>query len=247
VAVAHRDRAALELFAREVAAAATSTAAGLTGFAGGRPAVQPVLRLASCLVPRALVQVQVVADAGQSDVPGEALQPGEAPPPAPATAAPAPAAPRLSDGPQVTVPLIRLAHGRSGDKGDTASIGILARRPELLPAIAAALTAEAVQHHLGHLVQGPVTRHDWPGLHGLNFVLRHALGGGGVASLRHDPQGKGLAQILLDFPVPVPADWLEPGGYLDEVAATGGAAASAGTVAAAGSGSSTRKVAPFPG
>jgi hypothetical protein len=103
------------------------------------------------------------------------------------------------------VPLVRLAWGRSGDKGDSANIGILARRPEYLPFIRAALSADAVAQWFAHLVQGPVHRYEWPGLDGLNFLLERALGGGGIASLRIDPQGKAYAQMLLDFPIPVPA------------------------------------------
>ncbi len=84
---------------------------------------------------------------------------------------------------------------------------MIARKPDYLPAIRAALTTEAVASWFAHLVEGPVERFDWPGIHGLNFVLHNALGGGGIASLRNDPQGKAFAQMLLDFPVPVPVDW----------------------------------------
>jgi hypothetical protein len=112
------------------------------------------------------------------------------------------------------VPLVLLAWARSGDKGDTANIGVIARRPEFMPAIAEALTPEAVRSWLAHLVEGEVRRFDWPGLNGWNFVLRQALGGGGVASLRYDPQGKSYAQILMDFPVRVPASWNAPGGLI---------------------------------
>jgi len=111
----------------------------------------------------------------------------------------------------VEVPLARLAYGRSGDKGDTANIGVIARRPDFVALLAEVLTPEAVRAYLAHLVEGPVERFDWPGLGGWNFVLRRALGGGGVASLRYDPQGKTYAQILLDFPVRVPKGWLESG------------------------------------
>jgi hypothetical protein len=83
---------------------------------------------------------------------------------------------------------------------------VLARRPEYLAILESELTEEAVAEWLAHLVRGPVTRYDWPGLRGFNFVLRDALAGGGIASLRHDPQGKGLAQILLEMPVRVPAE-----------------------------------------
>lgn len=104
-----------------------------------------------------------------------------------------------------TVPLRWLARGRSGDKGNTANIGILARSPELVPVLRAQLTADRVKQFLAHLVHGEVRRHEWPGLAGWNFVCRDALGGGGIASLRFDPQGKALAQILLELPIEVPA------------------------------------------
>jgi hypothetical protein len=58
-----------------------------------------------------------------------------------------------------------------------------------------------------HVLKGRVERFDLPGIHGLNFLLHNALGGGGVASLRNDPQGKAFAQMLLDYPVEVPAAW----------------------------------------
>ncbi|MGB0956770.1 MAG: AtuA-related protein, partial [Panacagrimonas sp.] len=80
-----------------------------------------------------------------------------------------------------------------------------ARQPEYLPWIRAALTEQAVAQWFAHLAQGPVHRYEWPGLNGLNFLLERALGGGGIASLRIDPQGKAYAQMLLDFPIPVPA------------------------------------------
>jgi hypothetical protein len=107
------------------------------------------------------------------------------------------------------VPLVRLAWGRSGDKGDTANIGIIARRREFLPLLRAQLTPEAVKQYLSHLVQGRVERYEVPGIHALNFLLHEALGGGGMASLRVDPLAKGYAQMLLDFPVAVPEEWLE--------------------------------------
>ncbi len=113
---------------------------------------------------------------------------------------------------------MRLAHGRSGDKGDTANIGVLSRRPEFVPLLARQLTPGAVRAYLAHLVEGEVERYDWPGLCGWNFVLRRALGGGGVASLRYDPQGKSYAQVLMDMPVLVPAAWLEGAGPLGAAA-----------------------------
>ena len=103
----------------------------------------------------------------------------------------------------VEVPLIRLAWARSGDKGDTSNIGVIARLPQWLPVIRAQVTEKTVAGYLAHLVKGRVTRFDVPGIHAVNFVCEQALGGGGMASLRNDPLGKGMAQILLSMPVKV--------------------------------------------
>ena len=104
-----------------------------------------------------------------------------------------------------TVPLIAVAYARSGDKGDTSNVGVVARSPALLPHLSRELSAERVRAHLAHLVHGPVTRYDLPGIGAFNFVLEQALGGGGMASLRNDPLGKGMGQILLSMPVRIPA------------------------------------------
>jgi hypothetical protein len=106
---------------------------------------------------------------------------------------------------EVEVPLERIAHGRSGDKGDSVNIGLIARHPKWLPVLREQLTAERVHAYFAHLVQGPVTRFDVPGINAFNFLLLAALGGGGMASPRSDPLGKGFAQMLLDLPVRVPA------------------------------------------
>lgn len=204
IGVAHREREPLELFAREIFPSATAMAQGLTGFAGGRPSVQPVVRLFSCLVDKQVVQP--VVEFGER---GQQVAVSAGGPAAPAPDEAAPAASSGFEGETVEVPLIRCAHGRSGDKGDSANIGILARHPRFVPLLRAQLTAEAVAGYFAHLVQGPVTRYEWPGIDGFNFVLEGALGGGGVASLRHDPQGKAYAQLLLDFPLAVPRGWLE--------------------------------------
>jgi hypothetical protein len=124
----------------------------------------------------------------------------------PAEAPPAPPLP--TTGPNAateTVPLVALAYGRSGDKGDNANIGILARRPEYEPILDAEVTEEAVATYFAHRIEGKVTRWRLPGIHGFNFLLRQALGGGGMASLKADPLAKAFAQMLLDMPVRVPA------------------------------------------
>ncbi|MGA2128978.1 MAG: hypothetical protein ABSG76_22840 [Xanthobacteraceae bacterium] len=112
-----------------------------------------------------------------------------------------------------TLPLLALAVGRSGDKGNSANIGIIARRPEFLPWLRAALTSQAVKNFFAHTGVAAVERFEVPGIHALNFVLHDALGGGGVASLRIDPQGKAFAQMLMDLPVPVPRAIAEAAGH----------------------------------
>ena len=106
------------------------------------------------------------------------------------------------------MPLIRLALARSGDKGDSANIAIIARDPAYAPALRREVTADRVLEHFRHLVQGPVQRFEAPGLHAFNFLLQHALGGGGMASLRIDPQGKAYAPMALEMQVRVSAEVL---------------------------------------
>ena len=222
LAVHHADKNALEIFSREFIPSATSMAQGITGFAGGRPNVTPLVRLFSCLVPKDSVSISAELDGealklplplregagGRGDV-AETVAQGATPPLSPPAGGG-----KLSvqgSGKEVTVPLLALAYGRSGDKGDSANIGVLARRPEFVPLLRAQLTAEAVKSYLAHFVKGKAERFELPGLHGFNFLLAEALGGGGMASLRYDPQGKMLAQVLMDFPVQVPATWIEQG------------------------------------
>ncbi len=104
------------------------------------------------------------------------------------------------------VPLIRLAHARSGDKGDKANIGVLARKPEYLPLLNQWLTPERVAAHFAHNQPSRVERFDLPGCLAMNFLLHDVLGGGGMASLRTDNLAKCYAQVLLSMDVPVPDD-----------------------------------------
>jgi hypothetical protein len=101
--------------------------------------------------------------------------------------------------------LLLLAHGRSGDKGDAANIGIIARQEEWYPFIAQQLTQERVARFLKPLAEGPVERYEMPNLWALNFLVHQALGGGGSLSLRLDAQGKTYAQALLRMPLRLPA------------------------------------------
>ena len=210
IGVAHPDKRALEIFAREIFPAATAMAQGLTGFAGGRPTVQPIIRLYSCLIPKTHVSIDVVLGGERY---GVAAPAGVAACPHLSSAEITAASPPVDGS---SVPLRALAHARSGDKGDSANIGVLARHAEFLPVLCAQLNSDVVAAWFAHLASGPVTRYPWPGLDGFNFVLEHALGGGGVASLRHDPQGKAYAQMLLCLPIVVPAAWLAKDGILHE-------------------------------
>lgn len=201
IACVHDDKKALRLFSREIAQAATGMVPGMSGMVGGRPKDNPRIRLFSCLVPKSLVTPTIDID-GEVTVSAVPADGGFAP----AMVATQPAAETKSG--DVTLPLVKLAVARSGDKGNHSNIGVMARKAEYLPYIRAALTADAVAKYMQHTLdpqRGRVTRWELPGLGGFNFLLENALGGGGIASLRIDPQGKAFAQQLLDYPVPVPA------------------------------------------
>lgn len=204
--VRHDQAKALDLFAREIFPTSTSTVQGLGGVFGGRPKVQPVVRLYSFLLDKSRLPVQLDMDGQQRGVAIAVGAASQAP-----NAAPADDTWQAPAGPRTTVPLLALAYARSGDKGDISNIAVLARRPAFVPLLRQSLTAERVRAHLAHLVQGQAERFEWPGLQGFNFLLHEALGGGGVASLRYDPQGKAHAQLLLDMPVEIPQAWVDAG------------------------------------
>ena len=104
------------------------------------------------------------------------------------------------------VPLSRIAHTRSGDKGDTCNIGVIAYEERFYPVLVREVTAERVKQHFGELVKGEVERFELPNLGALNFLLHHALGGGGTVSLRTDAQGKTFGAALLGMEIEVPGD-----------------------------------------
>jgi len=101
------------------------------------------------------------------------------------------------------IQLIKIAHARSGDKGDTANIGVIARQEKHYPLLVRELTAARVKAHLEDMVQGSVERYELPNLGALNFVLHEALGGGGTLSLRIDAQGKTLSTALLAMEIEI--------------------------------------------
>ena len=104
------------------------------------------------------------------------------------------------------VELLQLAHARSGDKGDTANVGVIALKDEYYPLIVREVTAERVKEHFGPMVKGDVERFELPNLNALNFLLHESLGGGGTLSLMTDAQGKTFSTALLRLFVDVPND-----------------------------------------
>jgi hypothetical protein len=200
--VVHDSREALEIFGRELGSIGLSCAPGTTGIYSGRPKPTPVVRLFTLFLDKAELGNPrlTVGDAAAVDihVPTEG---GYEPPPA--VSGPA----DLPGGTTVEVPLIKLAYARSGDKGNSSNVAIFARKPEYLPLLRGYLTPERIVAQLSQLVNGPAERFEAPGLNALNFLIQDALGGGGMASLRIDPQGKAYGQMVLEMPVPVPVAW----------------------------------------
>lgn len=203
LSVTHESREALDIFSRESRCPGVSFAPGTTSGSGlttnQRAMVEPLYRLYTCLVPKSELPQPVVVMQGQRHQ--VALRTDGAPPRPyvqPDQDEPA-AAGRAPGGTKVR--LIDLAHGRSGDKGDTSNVAIFARNADDYALLKEVLSVASVRAHLGHLVKGRINRYEVPGLHGLNFVMDRALDGGGPASLRADPMGKGMAQMLLEMQV----------------------------------------------
>lgn len=194
----HSSREGADLFSKEFIGAGLSMAPGLTLLSPGRPKASPVVRLYSCFIDKNDVEISVKVDGNPVSFTAAAVR----------TQSDVVADPEAEheeaisfDGNTVDVPLRRLAVARSGDKGDKANIGVIARRPEYLLAIRASLTVQKVQERFAHVAEGRIERFDLLGIGGINFLLHRALGGGGAASLNLDPQAKTYAQVLLDIPI----------------------------------------------
>lgn len=108
-----------------------------------------------------------------------------------------------------TIPLLELAHARSGDKGNTANVGLIAYEPRDYPLIRDRVTADRVGEHFRGLIEGPVERFELENLHALNFLLHGALDGGGTVSLMTDAQGKVFSTALLRMEIEVPDEVAE--------------------------------------
>ncbi|MCY4190317.1 MAG: DUF1446 domain-containing protein [Rhodospirillaceae bacterium] len=205
LAAKHPEAVGVDILLKEASGMGLATPSALSGFAGTRPKPSPVVRLFSFLVPKEDVTLLVEVD-GQ---PLEYAEPvtqddGRRP------CRPEPPFIITNTEDMVMIRLEELAWGRSGDKGDKANIGIAARNATYLPWIWQALTEDAVAQYFAHFLTGAagqsVERFLLPGINAINFLLHDVLGGGGIASLRNDSQGKGYAQLLLDYTIPVPRD-----------------------------------------
>ncbi len=207
VAVRDHDKKKIERFSLAMMGFALQGPPGL-GVFGGRPDVQEAYGYWPTLVPRELVRPRV------ETLRGEERRVRELEPVAPSAGRGASAAPVVAaigpppGGPPRRTTLRRIAYTRSGDKGDHANIGVAARSPAAYAFLREALTPAVVRARFADLVRGEVERFELPGLRAFNFLLHHALGGGGTLSLRVDHQGKTLGQGLLGLELDVPADVL---------------------------------------
>uniref|UniRef100_A0A0K2U1T6 Putative LOC100692109 [Oreochromis niloticus] n=1 Tax=Lepeophtheirus salmonis TaxID=72036 RepID=A0A0K2U1T6_LEPSM len=203
LSVHHSDKKAIALWSREIASAGTGMTPGLTSMIGGRPKAVPLLRLFSFLYPKSLLPGEIkvnedifthipdtsehcdVISEGQREDSTEDFT--------------------LASGSH-THDLEDLVFARSGDKGNSCNIGLIARHPAFLPYIRKFVTEKVVKDYFRDFIDDDmsddsVIRYDVPGIHGFNFLLKNSLGGGGMASLRSDPLGKSYAQKLLSLKI----------------------------------------------
>ena len=199
----HDIKEALVIFSREIAQASTGMVSGVMNFLGGRPSVSPSIKLYSFLLDKSFFKIELDIDgfltSANITLDGSYKY-------------------NESDNNEIiyedietdfSVPLQQLAFARSGDKGDHANIGVIARKPIYLPYIRNGLKPEIIADYFSHLLNGEINIWDVPGISGLNILLRNSLGGGGMSSLRIDPQGKAYAQQLLEIQIPVKKEILD--------------------------------------
>ena len=204
-AAKHQDIRAVGIVLKESVGLGLATPPGLSGFVGGRPKPSPIIRLFSFLIDKNNLSICIDNGEEKKDFKDDIPEKSET------LTTIKTVAPEFDSKETVFVdlPLIKIAYGRSGDKGNKANIGIIARDPKFYPAICNFLTEDLIKKCFAHFLEGNVERFFLPGSNSLNFVLHDVLGGGGPASLRNDPQGKAYAQILLDQLIPVPKNLVE--------------------------------------
>src|SRR5262245_29557710 len=205
LSVRDADRGKIEAFSKMVPAVILSGPPGVA-VTGGRPQAQEVVAYWPALVPRDKVRARLVTRDGERtlDWPTPLLA-MQRPTPLPRERWPQ----AKGAASKVRVPLRALAHGRSGDKGDTCNIGVIARAPEIYPWLKRTLTASLVKRYFKGICRGAVERHEAPNLGALNFLLHESLGGGGTVSLRLDAQGKTLSHALLAMEASAPRALLD--------------------------------------
>ena len=196
----HPDPQALGMLLKEATGLALAAPPGLSVDTGGRARPVPVVRLFSFLIPKGDVQLSMEFDGTPIKLARSAhVDVADNPP-----LHEGPVLPEMN-GERISVSLRQLVWGRSGDKGDKANIGLIPRDAKFAPWIWSQVTEEAVAERFAHFLKGKVERFYLPGTGSINLLLHDVLGGGGMASMRSDPQGKAYAQILLDMEVAVPA------------------------------------------
>lgn len=205
------DPTKIEDFAKALPALILAGPSGMAVSTRGRPRAQQVVAYWPALLRRDRVAAEVLTLAADGQETHRTITfpvRGEAGEPARSGIRPRSLTRRVYAGAPRQVPLRRLCYARSGDKGDTSNIGVLARSPRIYEWLAGYLTAARVKRFFGPMVKGTVTRHRLDNLEGFNFLLEGALGGGGTTSLLVDPQGKTLSQALLQMEVEVPSSLL---------------------------------------
>ena len=204
-AAKHQDIRAVGIMLKESVGLGLATPPGLSGFVGGRPKPSPIVRLFSFLIDKDQIKVTIDNGTSQYEIKSSSSKEFNF------NSIKKTTVPNFEDVTEklIDVPLIKVAFGRSGDKGNKANIGIIARDPKFYPAICNFLDEKVVKDCFSNFLEGSVERYFLPGSNSLNFILNDVLGGGGPASLRNDPQGKAYAQILLDQTIPIPAKLID--------------------------------------
>ncbi|TRY77738.1 hypothetical protein TCAL_08521 [Tigriopus californicus] len=203
MSVQHQNKTALEILGREIASSGTGMAPGLCGMVGGRPKATPCHKLFSFLYPKEKIAAKIQMNGKVEEIrfssEGAQFEKRGKPTSSEETYV-------LPTGKEIYI-LEDLAYARSGDKGNSCNIGLIARHPSYLPYIKQQVTEQSVAEYFRHLfdidqqthIEANVTRFDLPGIHGVNFLIENVLDGGGIASLRPDPLGKSFGQMLLSM------------------------------------------------
>lgn len=208
--VRDHDRAKIGEFSKMLAAVVLSGPPGVA-VTGGRPAIQEVVAYWPCLIPRELCSAEVSVFGGDSSPVDETVPFKGATGPGRVEAGSAvyDFTPVELTGNLIEAKLADIAHGRSGDKGDTCNIGVIARHPAIYPWLVDNLTAQRVKHAFAGICHGEVERFEVPNIEALNFLLHESLGGGGTLSLHIDAQGKTYSHALLSIAVEIDQAYLD--------------------------------------